>query len=95
MAKLNKHPLQNMGINVTLHLPQGSGFCWKLLLFFFFLRYGYSFPLKKKSEAAEQFQALVRGLENTDEMPERTEVYVSDHGGETITPLFPEIFGRL
>ena len=39
-------------------------------------------PLKKK--ASGQFQALIQRLENTDEVPERTETYVSDHNGETI-----------
>ena len=49
--------------------------------------YRYSFLLKRNSEAAEQFQALIQRLENTDEVPERTEVYVSDHGGDTIMSL--------
>ena len=52
-----------------------------------FSGYGYSFPIRAKTAAAEQFQALIERLENTDEVPERTEVYVSDHGGDTIMSL--------
>ena len=43
--------------------------------------------LRKKSEAWHHFKDLITRLENTDEVPERTETYVSDHGGETIMSL--------
>ena len=40
--------------------------------------------MKKKSEAQQHFRDLIAGLENTDDVPEHTETYVSDHGGDTI-----------
>ena len=43
----------------------------------------YSFPLWKKA-AAGQFQSLISRLESTDKVLERTEVYVSNHGKDTI-----------
>ena len=77
--------LEQMLLAHGRHLPLDTSFYWKL--FVFFSGYGYSFPLKKKSEAWHHFRDLIMRLENTDEVPERTETYVSDHGGETIMSL--------
>ena len=96
VARLKDHPLQNQGekpsrpkqvfgADVTgpcQHLPQLIDFYEKL--FVSFSGYGYPFPLKKKSEAQQHFRDLIARLENTNDVPEHTETYVSDHGGDTI-----------
>ena len=58
--------LERMLLGPAQLLRLGSDFCWKL--FVISLAMGSLSHLKKKSEAAEQFQALSRRLENTDDV---------------------------
>ena len=81
-------PEQVFGADVTgPHPVSPAGFQDFLEVICFLGGYGYSFPIRAKAAAAEQFQALIMRLENTDKVPECTEVYVSDHGGDTIMSL--------
>ena len=88
MGEKPARPKQVFGADVTGPHPKSpAGFQYLLEVICFYSGYGYSFPLKAKAEAAGEFQSLILRLENTDEVPERTEVYVSDHGGDTIMSL--------
>ena len=51
-------------------------------------------PLRMKAGCAGQFQALIQRLENTNEVPECTDVNVSDHGWHNNVKWFLEVFRR-
>ena len=93
MAKLKQTPYQNLGVkrtrprevfgaDVTRPYPKSpGGFQYCLEVVCFFSGFGYSFPLRLKSEAARQFMGLILRLENAELYPNRIQCYVSDHGG--------------
>ena len=80
-----KKPKEVFGADVTgpHHIsPSGWKYCLEEVCFY--SGYGYSFPLRKKSDAIQRLKDLIQRLHNAECYPSRIQVYVSDHGGETI-----------
>ena len=99
LSKSKQKPFQNLGEKPTRpkqifgadvtgpHARSPAGYCFCLEVICFYSGYGYSFPLKTKAETARTFMNLILRLENAESPPDRVQVYVSDHGGETIMSI--------